>query len=469
MKYIILLLALFLAGCCGHTYRASKLPLECTDLQENVQEALETCSVCEGVYPSEQWWHFFQDPQLSYLIELSLEAHPSIKMAAAQVYRAREVAIETRSALLPHIYLFGDITREKLSEFGSRTDGSTLQYITEASTYLTSASYELDIWQKNRHAYYASLDEMFAEMADYEEAKLILSTTIASVYFNMQFHLELLGFSKERLQAKEELYSLLHQQFQNGVISEFFLYQTDTEVQMLTDLVLQQEGMLEIDSHAIAALVGNAACLSIDIEPAATFSAPIPLPASLPIDLLVRRPDLIALKNRVEASCFNVAVAKANFFPRIDLLGYIGFTSFKLSEFFTGRTLSWVGDATSSMPLYTASKLKAQLGISRENFEIAIEEYNQGVLDAVQEVSDALTNLKVSDARIAALEKSVRDAEALFRLTYQRYESGVADRIPVLNGMENVLAQQEIEVGVQLQRFLAAISLIKAMGGGYCE
>ncbi|MCH9628021.1 MAG: Outer membrane protein OprM [Chlamydiales bacterium] len=473
MKYVFLLLFSLLTGCFPHCYRAQQLPLECTDIAENVGAAFESDAVCEGVYPDEQWWTFFQDPQLNTLIEMSLNTHPDIKMAEARIRRACEEAVETRSALIPHLFWFGEGSREKLSRFGSRTQIPTsIEYITEVTTYLTTASYELDIWKKNRNLYFASIDEMVAQIADYQEARLVLSTTIASVYFDLQYNLELLRIANERLDTRKQVYALLLQRFENGVNSEFRLYETDTEIQLIQDLVFQLEGFVGVDRHALAALIGNTTCCfegELVIEPAAVFNTPLPLPSTLPTDLLLRRPDVTAQKCRVEAACCNVEVAKAHFFPRIDLLGYLGFGSFKLSKLFTKPTLLYLGDAVGLLPLFTAGKLQAQLGVSRENLEIAVESYNQTVLNAVQQVSDSLTDLMTADARLGALQKSVADAKSLYDLTYQKFVNGVSDRISVLNGLENVFTQEELEAVVQLCRFQSAVSLIQSIGGGYYD
>lgn len=470
MKYYALFLLLILTGCFPHCYRGRPLSLECTDICQNVQEAFESQSVCGGVYPNEAWWTFFQDSQLDFLIETALAVHPDINIAEARILLAREEALETRSALLPHFFLFGDITREKLSQFASRTQGSaSLEYITEATFLLSSASYELDIWKKNRNTYYAAIDEMFAAIADFEEAKLLLSTTIASVYFDLQYRLELIRIARERLKAREELYALLKQRFDNGIIDQFELYETDTEVQMIRDALYQLEGMAAVDRHALAALVGNPACIELDFVPSAIFDTPLPLPCTLPIDLLVRRPDISAQRWRIEASCLNIQVAKANFFPEIDLMGYIGYSSFRLSKLFEKSTLTWMAEAVGKLPVFTAGKLQAKLGIAREQFEIAIENYNQLVLNAVQEVSDALTELTTADVRIVALKRGIEDSKALYDLTYQRFENKIADRIAVLNAVEDVLIKEALVISVQLDRFQSAVALIKAIGGGYYD
>lgn len=470
MKYALLLL-LFLSGCFPHCYRSRPLELGCTDLRENVDLAFQTSSVCGKEILDQRWWTFFQDPQLDWLIETSLACHPDIKIAEARIALAEQQAIEARSALLPHFFLFGDLKRQKQSQFDPHNlFPPFLNYLTQTTLYLTSARFELDLWKKNRHHYYAALDQVFAQIADYEEAKLILAGAIASVYFDLQYNLSLLALAKGRLEAREETFSLLMQRFKNGVIAEFNLYETDTEIELLRDRILQQEGLIQIDKHALAALVGNLECVcggDLNVEPAAIFETPLPIPCSLSLDLLARRPDVIAQRWRVEEACFEIEVAKARFFPSIDLFGYIGFTSIKIAELFTSRALQWIGEATGTLPLYTADKLEAKLGIARETLEIAVESYNQSILNAVQQVSDALTDLTIADARSLVLNKSVENARALYKLTDEKYVNGVANRIALLNATENLLIQESVFVEVQLTRFQAAVALIQAIGGGY--
>src|SRR5262249_41942889 len=141
--------------------------------------------------------------------------------------------------------------------------------------------------------------------------------------------------TKKRLEARKELFTLHKQQFDLGIDSEFRLFEVDTEVQRLKDLILQLDARIEIDKHALGALVGNLGCIcgndgELQVEPTAHFDEPFPLPKSLPIDLLARRPDITAQKWWIEAACYDIKAARASFFPRIDLMAYLGFESIKL-------------------------------------------------------------------------------------------------------------------------------------------
>lgn len=466
MKHSFFILLLFLTGCSPHVYRARQFNTACTDLFVNVQEGFEKGSVAPGMYPNEQWWTFFQDPELNRLIELALDSHPDIKIAQSRIYRAREVALDARSPLFPHFFLYGDIERDKYSLFSYQTFGmKAFEYLADATLYLSSALFELDIWNKNRNTYYATLNELFAGYADYAQAKLLLSTTLASIYFALQYNLELLGIGEVRLTAREELGKLLRKRFESGVIATFELYENDLLIQRIKDYVLQQKGLIDINLHAISALVAHPGCGCI--EPGAVFDTPLPLPTTLPIDLLARRPDIAAQKYLIEASAFRVAVAKARFFPQIDLLGFIGFTSIKLAQLFTNKAMAWNVESQGALPLFTGLQLESRVGIAREEVEIAVETYNQLVLNAVQQVSDALTELTIANQRLQVLKKGIEDADVLYGLTKQRYHNALNNRLKVLESFEVLLMQKQLAATVQLERFQAAVSLIQAIGGGY--
>lgn len=463
-----------LTGCFRHCYRAQPYSLCQTDLGANVQAAVEKGAVTEGELCPGAWWFFFEDPQLDRLMEVSLACHPDIHIADARIRRACQEAMVARSTLFPHLFGVVDVQREKISKLGEGFVPGLPVLFTQTTLKLASSMYELDIWKKNRSIYYSALDLMQAKRAEYEEAKLLLTTALAGIYFDLQMKLSRKAVTEQRLAARKELYALLKQQFDLGIISEFRLYEMDTAVQLLQDLIYVLEGEIAVDKHALAALAGNVSCLcgvdgKLEVVPAAQFNTPFPLPATLPIDLLARRPDISARRWRVEAACFGIKTAQASFFPRIDLLGWIGFQSILIDKLFRGDTLIALGEGMATLPLFLAGKLQADLGVAREDLEIAIESYNQAILHAVQQVSDALSDLHTATERKKSIEIALQDAEELLDLTRQKYENGVINKLTYLNALENELVQKDLELQVQLSRFEAAVDLIRAIGGGYYD
>lgn len=456
------------AGCIPCHTPSSPLPVECTDLRGNVEEAFATPSVCCGEELCGSYWEIFQDSDLSYLIEDGLKVNPDIKSAEARIALASEEARVARAVLYPHLFLFGGIKRVRKTKVNPDPPGG-LDLYTESTLGLTNLSYELDLWKKNRSLYYSALSEEQAQIADWCQTRLLLASAIAQSYFALKTNLEKIVINQGRLAAREELYSLLDQQFRMGVINEFRLYETNGEVQEIKDLLYLLEEESEINRHALTALVVSPSCGAVSLPQnlGGSLSSPFPLPATLPLDLLSRRPDIVAERWRVESGLHQVQAAKARFFPQIDLAAFVGFRSIKFSELFSGRALDLIGEATGLLLLFTAGQLEAELGIARTTSDLFIESYNQTLLVAIQEVSDALTQLISSDRRKETVTLAIEDAAKLYNLTSQRYEKGIANRITVLNATENLLAQEDLAADIELARLISAVDLIRAIGGGY--
>lgn len=465
-KWVLLLV--FLTGC-HHCYRGRPLSLDCTDLEEQVEKGKSSDSFCTGNWETDAWWLFFEDPELTKLIELSLACHPDMKVAEARICLAKQQAMEAQSALFPHLFFIGDIFRQKASEYGSLRGG--LGWFTE-TTLLLQANYEIDLWRKNRSIFYAAIDRYLAWVAEAEQAKLILSTSVANAYFNLQIHRERLTIAEERLIERKKVYDLFAQQFSQGIIAESKLFETDLEMKLIQEAIDMLIGLIAIDEHVLSALVGNVSCEAPSMEcidPEVFLSKPVPLPASLPFDLLARRPDIIAQKWRVEAACFEIKAAQARFFPNLNLLAYIGFQSILIDKLFSYDALTMHGEATGVLPLFTGGKLCAQLGVAQETLEIAIQEYNQTVLDAIQQVSDAITDLITADEREKSAVQAIQDAKAILNLNENKFSHGIANLLPVLEAEDDLLIQEDILAQIELERLQAALALIQAIGGGYYD
>jgi NodT family efflux transporter outer membrane factor (OMF) lipoprotein len=463
---------LFLCSCYrNYEFHSSPYTLKCTDFQKNVEDAFETDSFASQTFP-ENWWELFEDPQLNQLITMSLSAHPAVNEARARVRKAAEESLYQYSFLLPHLDFDAEIFRRKVSEFGSLPPPE-LGIFTEAILTLT-AKYELDIWRKNRSLYYSALDEVHAAIADRRQIELDLSTSIAAAYFDLQSTLLRKEIAEKRLIERKETYDLIKEKYGQGIISEFIVNDTDIQMVEIQDQIEQLEDRIQNDFHALQALSGNVItcvtgeCFGYSV-PSARFLKPFPLPCSLPLDLLARRPEISAQKWRIQSACYQIQAAKADFYPNINLLGYLGFQSFRLEHLFQAQSLILLADAALNLPLFDAGKRQAKLGIQREEFEIEVETYNQFILNAVQEVSDAMTNLMTSDQRLKIIRQSLRDAENNYRLSRLRFENGIDDYIQVLYSLDTVLLQQDLEAQIQLSRWDAIVDLIEAIGGGYDE
>ena len=471
----ILLLSLLLSGCFRASHEDALVDVAQTDLGSSIAYAEGSVEIVDNI--PEDWWTLFGDSQLTRIIESALECNPSIREAEHRVCLAYEVAQETRSKLLPYLDGFGEAERQKLSLYGFGLPGfipllAPLNRNFSLMTLLMRGSWEIDIWGKNKNLYLSKLDETTATYADLLEAKLIISTSITTAYFSLQSHMKQLELLEEEARDKAEVTDLLRQRFHRGVSDEFFVYQEDIALSAVQDAANSMRGMIEIDKHALSALVSNAASIcdldgEMRVAPSAYYEKPFPLPENLPINLIARRPDIRANIWRIESSTKRVKAAKARFLPNLDLWGTVGFISFFWSNLAQSQSFDYDAGGNSTLPIYTGGELCASLGQSKQELEISVQQYNLTILKAVQEVDDALSSLKTADERRGDIERSLFDAEKIMDLTNQRYEHGIDTLVSVLNARSNVLVKDLTLQEIHLARMESIVALIRSVGGGY--
>ncbi|MCH9610818.1 MAG: Outer membrane protein OprM [Chlamydiales bacterium] len=438
----------------------------------NLSEASEYAfgSVDVGQQIPEQWWTLFGDSQLNCLIEAALEQNPTIEEAQRRVNLAYEVALESRSKLLPYLDAWGEAERNKLSLYGFGLPGfipllAPLNRNFNWINMLLRGSWEIDIWGKNRNLFLSKLDDTTATYADMLQAKVVLATSVASAYFNLQSHQRQLEVLIEQAEDKGGVARLLNQRFRKGMADEFWVYREDSALALIIDQIERMRGIIESDKHALAALVANQ--VELEVVPVASFEKPFPLPACLPLELIKRRPDIRAQIWRIESSTKRVKAAKARFLPNLDLFGTVGFISFFWDRLVQAQTFDYEVGGNSTLPLYTGGDLCARLGQSEQEMEIAIAQYNQTLLKAVREVSDALSDLKTADERLDAINDALDDAVLLYDLTNQKYERGIETLVSLLNARYSVMVQELTRQEIELMRMEALVALVRSIGGGY--
>ena len=474
MKKIFYFLFL-LTGCFFAQHESCLLDIEKTDLQQGIDYAQSSVELVEN-FP-EDWWTLFGDEQLNSMIEMALECNPTISEAQYRICLAYEMAMEARSKLLPYFNALGEYEREKLPLYGFGLPGfipllAPLNRNFNLIQMLINGSFEIDLWGKNRNLFLGKLNETTAAYADMLQTKIILSTSIASAYFSLQSHLKQLEILEEQAKDKGGVTALLNQRFEKGMADEFWVFREDSELAIVVDQIERMRGVIESDRHTLCALVSNTASLcgqtaEVVVTPSASFQQPFPLPKELPINLIRRRPDIRALIWKIEASSKRVKAAKARFLPNLDLFGTVGFISFFWNHLTQTQAFDYDAGGSSMLPLYTGGELGARLGQSQQELEIAVSQYNQKLLTAVKEVSDALSELKTADERLIAIEEALEDSEALYRLTDQKFEHGIETLVSVLNARYSVMVQELTRQEIHLARMEAIVALIRSIGGGY--
>ncbi len=469
MRKAALCLFFFLGSCVRvGNYRSHCISLESTDFSQNVSEAASTLSFrFEEEAP---WWDIFGDPQLEELISQAVACHPSVKEASEKIALAVEESKLVRSTLFPHFNFDVNLSRQKLSSTNTLYSRvSTL--FTELTINALSFFWNLDIWGKNLSLYLAQMSQTQAAIADKFYAELLISLAVAEAYFDYQSTLARLELAQEKIGAYQQLSTILKERFSHAITSEIPLLELDVRIAAVKEFIAQLEMEREIARHALAAFTTNSCevgfCGIAIIPSFPLLTAAFPLPCNLPLDLLARRPEILSQRWWIESASFTVDAAVANFYPNINLLGYFGLDTTDMGRLFQGKSLNILAKSALSLPLFDAGQRCANLGIAKETLEIAIQEYNQLVLDAIVEVSDWFSLLEMADKKWKIQSGAIAESEKLYLLENERFKHAIRSLIPVLEAKIIALDQKDIGIEIQLTKLKAAAGLVKALGGPY--
>ena len=460
-RLLCLILSLALLGCAGsgtERGRATQLAPQQLDLATDANIA----------WPTATWWNELGDAQLSALIEQARSGHPSLRIAQARVELARATARGQRAAQQPYISLDAELRRERFSEndiYPPPIGGSVQN---NASTLL-DFSYEFDFWGRQRAALAAALNHVEAANAERSAADLVLSIAVAQTYFELQHAWIEQKLASAAVEQREALLTLTHSQIARGLVRgaeiDFAQAALANARRDSSDAQLQAD----ITLHQLAALCGISTAQLPTLQHLETSPMAIESPARIPADLLGRRADIAAQRQRVDAEAHRIDVAQAEFYPNVDLSGFFGLRSVDTGQLFTGGSSTWGIGPALHLPLFNRDVLRAELGGRQANYDLAVEQYNQTVLTAVRETADAgsrVQALKMQRADIEMAEQALQRTHAIAELRYRR---GLGNRIDVINTQLALLQQQRRTADVRTQQTQAQLSLIKALGGGYAD
>src|SRR2546427_736797 len=246
--------------------------------------------------------------------------------------------------------------------------------------------------------------------------------------------------------------------------------QSDQQIASLRGDVSAAEAAVQLDRHHLAALLGLRPDAPLEVEQALhPYGEALALPANLPADLLARRPDIAAQRWRLEAAAAQIGAAKADFLPNVNLAAFVGFGATGLEGLnlaSRGSGIAGVGPAL-HLPIFDAGRLRANLRGRYGEYDAAVEQYNQALVDALRQVADQITAARAVQQQLADQANALAAAEDAYRLTLDRYRAGLTSYLDVLGNEERVLAERLNGVRLQGRSLALAVGTIRALGGGY--
>ena len=419
-----------------------------------------------GEWPSLDWWKRFGDPQLDALEAEALAGSPGIRLARARLDQALAAARVAGAPLEPQVGAGVDVTRQRFSEnyiFPPPIGGSS--YTT--TQIALNASYDVDFWGKNRAAYEAALGRARAAEAESFASRLVISSTVASVYVQLARAFEQLDVARRTLADREQLQSLTSQRVRAGLDSRLELKQVETSIPAARAQVAQREEEIQLARNQLASLLGRGPDRGLTIERPALRPVTLALPSRVPADLLGRRPDIVASRWRVEAAGRDIAAAKAEFYPDISLTALVGVQSVSLSKLLeAGSTIPTAGAAL-RLPILEGGRLRGALAGRDAEYDQAVEQYNQALSDALREVVDQLASLRSVQTQRGEADQALADAEEAYALAVTRYKAGIGSLLQVVSVEAQVLEQRALRAELHARELSVSINLIRALGGGF--
>jgi NodT family efflux transporter outer membrane factor (OMF) lipoprotein len=333
---------------------------------------------------------------------------------------------------------------------------------------LLAFNYEFDFWSKNRNRFRAAIGEWKARLAEQKQVELTITTTLAQAYFALVTAIEKQKLYEKLYQVRKDRLQLQKDMKAGALFSAFEPLLGDEQVQEVAQSLATMEDEIKLQSHLINILLGQGPDVDISLEvlpqnPPKT----LPLPENLSIGLLSRRPDLMTQIWRADSLAHEVGVAKAEFFPDINLMAFGGIKSIAWNSLFLASSKSWGVHPTLSLPIYTAGEIRANVRAKKASFDQAIFEYNNLILTSAQEVADVLSKLQMAYAQKQQQIQKVQDRLKRWDLTALRCEGGLDSQFSFLDYEEKWIESRLEETDFTYHQYIFAVQLIKSLGGGY--
>jgi NodT family efflux transporter outer membrane factor (OMF) lipoprotein len=330
-------------------------------------------------------------------------------------------------------------------------------------------AWEPDLWGKVRRQIEANTGNAQASAATLQALRLSIQSNLAVAYFQLKVLDAQKTLLDETVAAYQKTLDITKNRYAVGVVAKADVVQAETQLQSAKAQAINlgvQRAKLE---HAIAVLIGKSPAELSLAASALTTQAPA-IPLSLPSELLERRPDIAAAERKVAAANAQIGIAKAAYFPTLNLAMSNGFQSTDVGDLFTVARRYWAfGPAAAALTVFDGGVKNAQYNQAIAGFDASVAAYRQAVLTGFQEVEDNLAALRILEEQAQVQNQAVASANQALALTNNQYQAGTVSYLNVMTAQTAALSNRQTAVQLQGDRLNAAVLLVKALGGGWNE
>jgi NodT family efflux transporter outer membrane factor (OMF) lipoprotein len=424
-----------------------------------------TASVSQ--WPAPGWWHDYGDPQLDAIIAEALAGSPDLATATARVRQADAYAQQAGAARLPTLDVEGSVAATKQSYNNGIPAAFVPKGWNGTGRLEANVGFDLDLWGRNKASYAAARSEADAARLDYTQSALTLSTNIADAYADLARLFAVRSVQETALDIRQQTQTLTSDRVTAGLDTQAELKQAQSAVPAARAELVATDEQIALTRNRLAALIGKGPDRGLAIVAPTVAIVSRGLPADATTNLIGRRPDIVAARTRVEAEASRIKVARADFYPAVNLSAVFGLQSFGLGNLVkSGSSFGSAGPAV-TLPIFRGGELQGRYRSARASYDEAVASYDRTVTDAYHAVADAVVSQRSLTAQLREQRQSLLEAQAAYGVARQRYAGGLSRFLDVLTAQDRALQSQRIVAELQARAFTLDISLVRALGGGF--
>ncbi|MEX3592346.1 MAG: efflux transporter outer membrane subunit [Burkholderia sp.] len=469
--------ALVLAGCTvGPDYKGTPVaPSAATFVR-----ALKTGVIVATPMPA-AWWQSLNDSQLNELIAAALAHNPDLHVAQARLREARAQLSQQRSNALPKTSANLAAIRTRAPDINTlsaltganNANGSNSQADTSPIPLYTAsfdATWEIDLFGGTRRAIEAASAQAEAVDADLADTQVSIAAEVANAYVDLRDQQQRLALSQRTDDLQKQQLNLTWQRRGRGVATDADIERLTTQVENTHALLIRLDAQVTESLDRLATLTGRAPG-ELDVQLSGANPALPSLPESLPIGdpaaLLKQRPDVRAAERHLASSNAQIGEHVADYFPKVTLLGELGFSAGDPGHLFRKQNRTWVGVPYLQWNLFDFSRTRGAVRAAEASRDEAEANYTKAVLGALQDANTALSRYGHQRDHVVALDTVRTSVVHSARLMDQRYRAGVSSLIDLLETQRDVLSAQQNLITGQAELIKDYVSLQKSFGLGW--
>lgn len=419
-------------------------------------------------WPDDAWWRAYGDPQLTALIEEGCAGASDMRIAAARADLAAAAVGPARGALLPRVSAAASVDSEKQTYNYLISSAVVPKGWNDAGVGSLNLNWEIDFWGKNRALLAAAKGEAEAAKVEAAAARLALSTGIASTYARLAALYADRDAAESDIRVRKETLDLMSDRFARSLENEGALERARSAESMAE---AERDGIDEniaLTRNLIAAMIGAGPDRGLAItRPMVIGGRFAGVPRELPVELVGRRPDIVAARLTAEAAAQRIDAAKAAFYPNVNIAAVIGRQALGVNVLTqSGSTFGSVGPAV-SLPIFDGGQLVAGKKGAEATYDIAVATYDKTLTEALHQVADAVVSKRQLVRRLGDAQRSAAAAEKAWRVMSDRYNGGLSTYLEVLGAEDALIAARRTTAALRARAFELDIAMVRALGGGF--